>query len=486
MFLLFTAAVAAESVNLSVISGTPQNGTYIFSCVPDFTTSTFDWDFGDTVIVPGITGLVQHTYVTSGNYTVSCTGIGESTNASAALAVGVDIGGMNTTQESNVTNETNQTNITNTTNSSINTSGNETTNETNVTIPLNETNTSVNQTNTTENETNETHNETIGEASITIKAHYPQSGAYIFECNTPNMTPTRYSWYYGDGQKSLNITNQNVFHTYLENGNYEVMCSATDGSTTAQANRSITIGDIPQVNSCSAMQDLAATCEGGTITQQDFGKGCRTIICSGNGGQMEVLACDKPSADNPLYFDLYKKSSSADLTICLGGTCIHTNGFARSPLQACFSNSTGNGNNTTNTTNVTENTTNNGSNQTKSTTAVNKTASLVAASEVPPNNSTATGSAMAMLNGSMLSVSGVFSGLVANVTDAHVHIAPVGIAGSVVLPLDIAAGPDNMSGNISGSAEVNSTIMDAFANGTLYVNVHSETYPDGEIRGQLT
>jgi PKD repeat protein len=345
-FVLIAAAAHAESASLTIAPGFPQNGTYVFDCAGvDFNATTFDWDFGDDVQVLGIPGLVQHTYIENGNYNVTCTAHLDNVSAVQSLLVTVDIFGNNTNVTPNETNTTNTTNVTNVTN--VTDGVTNVTNSTNVTNVTNATNV----TNVT-NQTNGTNNTVVnGTANITIKAWYPQMGAYVFECNTPGFTPTMYSWFYGDGKKNENITNQNVFHTYLANGNYTVMCKAWDGNNYAEATREIFINDIPQVNTCSAMQNMAATCTGGTVTQQDFGKSCRTIICGANGTDTTVLACDKPSADNPLYFEMYRLSGSA--TVCLGDTCVGPNsGFARSGILACFGNQT----NVTNVTNVTNGT----------------------------------------------------------------------------------------------------------------------------------
>jgi hypothetical protein len=237
-----------------------------------------------------------------------------------------------------------------------NTSLNETVNDT-VNVTINETIVNETDLNTTEDnletdgdlnestEVNETVTETVttttfettsDTASITIKDWYPQIGAYVFECNTPGFTPTSYDWFYGDGEKLLDSPHQNVFHTYLQNGDYDVTCVARSGDRTAEATLRVSVNDIPFVNACSPLQNTPATCEGGTVTQQELGESCRTIICEGDGNRLSVLACDKPSADNPLYFDMYKKSETGGgLQVCISGTCIGENGFARSPIMAC-------------------------------------------------------------------------------------------------------------------------------------------------------
>jgi hypothetical protein len=67
---------------------------------------------------------------------------------------------------------------------------------------------------------------------------------------------------------------------------------------------------------------------------------------------------------------------------------------------------------------------------------------------------------------------------------AHVHLAPRGVAGPVVIPLTApSASTSSVSACTSASAELLSAI--AANPGAYYVNVHTALYPAGEVRGQL-
>ena len=77
-----------------------------------------------------------------------------------------------------------------------------------------------------------------------------------------------------------------------------------------------------------------------------------------------------------------------------------------------------------------------------------------------------------------LSVSGI-----APAEAAHIHEAPVGVAGDVVVPL-----LPPTDGSSSGCVDVSRTLAkDILKNpADYYVNVHNEPFPGGALRGQLS
>lgn len=73
-----------------------------------------------------------------------------------------------------------------------------------------------------------------------------------------------------------------------------------------------------------------------------------------------------------------------------------------------------------------------------------------------------------------------FSGLTGNAIAAHIHVAAVGVAGPVRVPLCAPC-----TSGVSGTATITADVLDAIMTGRAYVNVHTPTNPAGEIRGQV-
>jgi uncharacterized repeat protein (TIGR01451 family) len=109
------------------------------------------------------------------------------------------------------------------------------------------------------------------------------------------------------------------------------------------------------------------------------------------------------------------------------------------------------------------------------------TATLTGAQETPPNNSTATGTATLLLSPDEQTarVSLNFAGLSSAQNGAHIHgPAAAGVSAPILFPLP--------SGNLSDVViALTSTDVQDLKNGLLYINVHSNNFPNGEIRGQF-
>jgi len=94
-----------------------------------------------------------------------------------------------------------------------------------------------------------------------------------------------------------------------------------------------------------------------------------------------------------------------------------------------------------------------------------------------------TGSITAVLNGTKLSVNGTFEGLRSPATIAQMHRSPArGVRGPVVFDLTATSGT---SGTISGTVDLTTTQLADLEKGRLYVQLHSEKAPDGNLWGWL-
>lgn len=99
------------------------------------------------------------------------------------------------------------------------------------------------------------------------------------------------------------------------------------------------------------------------------------------------------------------------------------------------------------------------------------------------NTITGEGRVQAELSGSTLTITGTFKGLSSPVTVAHIHQGPKAQPGPVVFTINA----DNAtSGNISGTVTLTPELIAALHAESLYVQLHSENNPTGEIRGWLT
>jgi hypothetical protein len=110
---------------------------------------------------------------------------------------------------------------------------------------------------------------------------------------------------------------------------------------------------------------------------------------------------------------------------------------------------------------------------------------LTGAAEVPgPGDPDGSGTATVTLNQGQseicfeITVSGI-----APATAAHIHVAPAGIAGPVVVPLTPPT-----SGSSSGCVSVDPGLIKAIRQNpsAYYVNVHNADFPAGAVRGQLS
>ena len=94
------------------------------------------------------------------------------------------------------------------------------------------------------------------------------------------------------------------------------------------------------------------------------------------------------------------------------------------------------------------------------------------------------GSVTGTLKGRTLVLAGKFTGLKTPATVARVHRGPTrGMRGSAIFDLAVSAA--GTSGELSGTLELTAAQVEDLEKGRLYVQLHSEKAPDGNLWGWL-
>ncbi len=106
---------------------------------------------------------------------------------------------------------------------------------------------------------------------------------------------------------------------------------------------------------------------------------------------------------------------------------------------------------------------------------------LAGAQEVPPVSTSASASGTIAVAAD-LAISGSINTTGVEGTMAHIHRAPAGQNGPVVVPMVKTA--DNVW-SIPAGAKLTEAQYQDLKDGNLYINVHSAAHKGGEIRGQL-
>ena len=94
------------------------------------------------------------------------------------------------------------------------------------------------------------------------------------------------------------------------------------------------------------------------------------------------------------------------------------------------------------------------------------------------------GSVTGTLKGRTLVLSGKFTGLKTTATVARLHRGPNrGIRGNAIFDLTVSAA--GTSGELNGTLELSAAQVEDLEKGRLYVQLHSEKAPDGNLWGWL-
>lgn len=115
-------------------------------------------------------------------------------------------------------------------------------------------------------------------------------------------------------------------------------------------------------------------------------------------------------------------------------------------------------------------------------------ANLSSAQEVPSNPTSGTGFGTVTLNSAenQILVNLTWQGLTGQTIMGHIHgPALEGVNAPVLIPFWTPTNPLPAAGSFTGSFSVSSTVVGYLKAGQLYMNIHTDLYPGGEIRGQL-
>ncbi len=122
-------------------------------------------------------------------------------------------------------------------------------------------------------------------------------------------------------------------------------------------------------------------------------------------------------------------------------------------------------------------------------------ANLTGKEEVPPTNSSATGTVELTVNGDEGVDYKVNVTNIQGVTDGHLHLGEKGENGLIVFTLFRPDAPvdqisenetiseDEFVGPLKGKSI--SDLTTAMGNGSIYANIHTQENPNGDIRGQI-
>ena len=106
-------------------------------------------------------------------------------------------------------------------------------------------------------------------------------------------------------------------------------------------------------------------------------------------------------------------------------------------------------------------------------------ATINGAQQTPANNSTATGTFAGtyVSSSKQLTYTVTYQGLTPSM--AHIHTGAPGATGSVAIPFA------NLTSPITGTVTLSPDQANDLLNNRLYVNIHTSTFSNGEIRGDI-
>jgi hypothetical protein len=92
------------------------------------------------------------------------------------------------------------------------------------------------------------------------------------------------------------------------------------------------------------------------------------------------------------------------------------------------------------------------------------------------------GSVNAVLSDNRLTLEGTFEGLLSPATVAHLHMAPRGVRGPAIADVMV---PGVTAGKLKAVVELSNAQRQALEKSALYLQIHSEKAPEGNLWGWL-
>lgn len=112
------------------------------------------------------------------------------------------------------------------------------------------------------------------------------------------------------------------------------------------------------------------------------------------------------------------------------------------------------------------------------------TIELSGSQEVPPVDTAASAEAELEIDVDSGAVTGTLLASGMEPTAAHIHAGAAGVSGPVAIPL-VQDTTDPLSFELAANTMLSAAQIEALLAGGLYLNVHSDAHPGGEVRGQI-
>jgi PKD repeat protein len=120
-----------------------------------------------------------------------------------------------------------------------------------------------------------TKTETQPRVTLNVAQGFPTDQNYVFQCNAAGITPTSYTWNFGDGTTHSGKV-FDVFHQYNSAGNKTVSCTASDGTKSAVGTTMVNVVSPDFSDTYTALMDVK------DMGENNFEFTCNTVGFNGD------------------------------------------------------------------------------------------------------------------------------------------------------------------------------------------------------------